>query len=83
MKIPGITYVLDYYGYEDRLATQVDLSKYFCKLRYYIFKINHVDNVYDCVLQEWNAPKPMHKSLLNASLRWTIVSIQNSDEKWK
>ncbi|VAI18123.1 unnamed protein product [Triticum turgidum subsp. durum] len=22
---------------------------------------------------EWNAPKPMHKSLLNASLRWTII----------
>jgi hypothetical protein len=26
------------------------------------------------LLQEWNAPKPMHPLLLNEALRWTIVS---------
>lgn len=26
-------------------------------------------------LQEWNAPKPMHPSLLNEALQWAIVSI--------
>jgi hypothetical protein len=39
-----------------------------------------VDNIN--LLQEWNAPKPMHESLLNQALQWTIVSTHNSDENW-
>ncbi|KAI4990266.1 hypothetical protein ZWY2020_038629 [Hordeum vulgare] len=32
-----------------------------------------------CILQEWNAPKPMHESLFNESLRWTIPDEQKRD----
>ncbi|KAF7059085.1 hypothetical protein CFC21_066033 [Triticum aestivum] len=42
------------------------------------------------LFSEWDAPKPMHKSLLNASLRWTIPDEQKReiwtplpDQGWK
>jgi hypothetical protein len=34
------------------------------------------------ILQEWNAPKPMHPSLLNEALQWATVSASLSDETY-
>ena len=45
-----------------------------------LLQVKYVDFIN--LLQKWNAPKPMHESLLNEVLRWTAVSTHNSDESW-
>lgn len=64
------------------ITVEVCSGELFCSVLYLILEFACFNVLFLIFFQEWNAPKPMHPSLLNEALQWAIVSISASDENY-